>query len=292
MAGVDAPDLISSAREWIRRSRLKPERPVRIGLALGGGFARGIAHAGVLRALERRGIPIHAIAGVSAGSIVAALYAGGLTPDEIEIAARGMRFRDVARWTISKFGLAGSDRMGDFLARLLKNTLFENMRMPLAVVASDLVSGKPVVFRDRGDVVLPVRASCAYPGLFTPIRYNGYCLVDGMVSLEVPARPLLEMGCTHVISVALPDSTDCLDPRNMFSVISRSFQVLNTRTQGDWRKWSNIVVSPEVSNSSWDSFEHCADLIAAGERAMTGAIPQMKGWLSRVPLESPMAAAS
>jgi NTE family protein len=278
MSGARAPELISSARQWFSHSRLRFDRRVKIGLALGGGFARGIAHVGVLRALEKLGVPVHAIAGVSAGSIAASLYASGLSPDEIELAARRMKFSDVARWTISRSGLVESQRMTTFLSRLLKRRSFEEMRIPLAVVATDLVSGKPVVFRDAGDVVLPIRASCAYPGLFTPIRYNSYCLVDGMVSMEVPVRPLRDMGCTHVIAVCLPDSRDCADPGNMFGVISRSFQVLCSRAQSDWRKLSTIVISPDVGKCSWDSFGECDNLVAAGERAVAAALPLIRRW--------------
>jgi len=230
MSGERAPELISNGREWLRRSRLHLDRRVKIGVALGGGFARGIAHVGVLRSLEKLGIPIHAIAGVSAGSIAAALYASGVSTDEIELAARRMKFSDVARWTISRTGLVESERMTTFLSRHLKFRRFEEMPIPLTVVATDLVSGKPVVFRDAGDVVLPIRSSCAYPGLFTPIRYNGYCLVDGMVSMEVPTRPLRDMGCTHVIAVWLPDSEHCTVPGNLFCIISRSFQFLCSRS--------------------------------------------------------------
>ncbi len=287
MSGSRAPELINNARVWLGKTRFAGERHVKIGLALGGGFARGITHVGVLRALERLGIPIHAIAGVSAGSIAAALYASGLSTDEIEKAARRMKFSDVARWTISRSGFAESQRMTTFLSRLLKCRTFENMPVPLAVVATDLVSGKPVVFRDAGDVVLPIRSSCAYPGLFTPIRYNGYCLVDGMVSMEVPARPLRDMGCTHVISVCLPDSEQCADPGNVFSVISRSFQVLCSRAQSDWRRWSTVVISPEVAKCSWDSFGECDHLVSAGERAVMRALPLLRRWCS-----TPIAAAS
>jgi NTE family protein len=278
MPGAFSLEPITTAIDRVNRSRLRIDRRLKIGLALGGGFARGITHVGVLRALEKLGIPIHAIAGVSAGSIAAALYASGLSTDEIEQVARRMKFSDVARWTISRSGLVESQRMTTFLSRLLKRRSFEEMRIPLAVVATDLLSGKPVVFRDAGDVVLPIRSSCAYPGLFTPIRYNGYCLVDGMVSMEVPARPLRDMGCTHVIAVWLPDSKVCADPGNLFGVISRSFQVLCSRTQSDWRKWSTVVISPDVAKCSWDSFGECDNLVAAGERAVTEALPLIRRW--------------
>src|SRR5437762_1872121 len=103
----------------------------RIGLALGGGFARGIAHVGLLRAFERHGIPLHCITGVSAGSIVAAAYASGARADEIARVASSMRFRDVARWSLCRMGMMGSDRMKRFLQRLLKASRFEEMQLPL-----------------------------------------------------------------------------------------------------------------------------------------------------------------
>jgi len=247
-------------------------------LALGGGFARGIAHIGVLRVLEREQIPIHCIAGVSAGSVVAAAYASGTTPDEIEAVARTMRFKDIARWTLSLCGFAGSERMSAFLAKLLKVNRFEDMRIPLAVVASDISTGKPLVFEGSGDVVLPIRASCSFPGLFQPIQFEGRCLVDGMVSMEIPARPLREMGATRVISVALP-SPGGFDPGSMFSVVSRCFQIMSRRTEREWRRHSDGVISPKVDHIGWNGFVSFRELIVAGERAAEEALPMIHRWL-------------
>ena len=173
----------------------------RIGLALGGGFARGIAHAGVLRVFERQGIPIHGITGVSAGSIVAAASASGAQPEEIVRAACSMRFADVARWSLSRMGFVVSERMKRFLQGLLKHYRFEEMQIPLGVVATDLCTGEPVSFRDTGDVFLPIRASCSYPGLFQPVRSGGRVLIDGAMSIEIPAVLARELGATHVVSV-------------------------------------------------------------------------------------------
>ena len=268
----------------IARKVVQPIRPkqVRVGLALGGGFARGIAHIGVLRVLEKHQIPIHAIAGVSSGSLVAAAYASGSDPDFIENLALAMKLRDVARFTISRLGLAGSDRMTAFLGRLLKASRFEDMKIPLAVVATDLNSGKPVIYQDRGDVYLPIRASCAYPGLFLPIQDAGHCLVDGFVSMEVPAAPLLRMGCTHVISVNIPSPADCKDFGHMFSVINRCFQIMGTQSAQEWRKHSSVVITPAVEDLAWDSFASAKVLIARGEQAADAAMPAIKKWLAPV----------
>ena len=270
-----------ATRELVQRSAANsraPQRP-RIGVALGGGFARGIAHIGVLRVFERNNIPIHSIAGVSAGAMVAAAFAGGCSSDDIEKVACGMRFRDVARWTISRLGFAGSERMIPFLARLLKEERFEKMKMPLAIVATDLASGEPVVFRDKGDVVAPIRASCSYPGLFLPVSYGGRCLVDGAVSMEIPAKPLRDRGASRVVSVHLPTPAVCPRPDSMFSVVNRCFQVMSGRLEPEWRRHSDIVIVPAVSNLAWDSFDNARKMIQLGEEAAQSALPIIKEWL-------------
>jgi NTE family protein len=165
----------------------EPVSPPRIGLALGGGFARGIAHAGVLEVFERHRVPIHCITGVSAGSIVAAAYASGAPPADIARAGCAMRFGDVARWSLCRMGFVVSERMQKFLSRLLRCYRFEEMAIPLGVLATDVATGESVCFRDSGDVFLPVRASCSYPGLFQPVRHDGRMLVDGAMSMEIPA---------------------------------------------------------------------------------------------------------
>ncbi|HTS77068.1 MAG TPA: patatin-like phospholipase family protein [Bryobacteraceae bacterium] len=269
----------SGARRWIEQRAPGGPRETRIGLALGGGFARGIAHVGVLRAFEQARVPIHFIAGVSAGSIVASAFASGSSSQEIEAVARSMRFSDVARWRISRQGLVGSDPMTKFLARLLKVFHFEKMRIPLAVVASDLTAGAPAVFKERGDVVMPIRASCSYPGFFQPVRYMNHCLVDGMISMDVPAAPLRRMGATHVVAVALPTPTETVDPHNMLSVVTRCFQIMTARTEAQWRRHSNLVIVPEVKEIGWNSFESAHLLIEAGERAAKAVIPQILHWL-------------
>ncbi len=262
---------VTGLRRW---ARLEPAEPV-IGLALGGGFARGIAHLGVLRVLEANRIPIHRIAGVSAGALVAAAYASGRTIEEIAVAARAMRFKDVARWCINPMGLAASERMKQFLARLLKVYRFEEMTVPLSVVASNLNTGKPVIFRDHGDVVLPIRASCSYPGLFRPVRLGQDSLVDGAMTMEVPAPALRQMGATHVLSVVLPMRGMAFDPRNMFQVINRCFQIMQTRTEREWRRVSTLVIEPDVHGMAWDSFESAERLIEAGEKAARAALPRL-----------------
>jgi NTE family protein len=254
----------------------------RIGLALGGGFARGIAHAGVLRIFEQHRIPIHCITGISAGSIVAAAYASGATPEEIARAGCSMRFRDVGRWSLGRLGLVGSDCMRRFLERLLKTYRFEEMRIPLAVMATDLSTGKPVAFSGNGLVFDPIRASCSYPGLFQPVRYRGQLLVDGAMSMEVPATLARTLGATHVISVYLPAPSPEVEPRNVFQVVNRCFQILQARSEDHWRSETDLVIAPDVRSMDWNAFGQGPRLIEAGEAAARAALPEIQQWFDRL----------
>src|SRR5579863_755729 len=263
-----------------------PVSPPRIGLALGGGFARGIAHVGVLRVLERENIPLHCITGVSAGAIVAAAYASGATTEEIAAVGTAMRFGDVARWSLSKLGFAGSDRMVAFMAKLLKHMRFEDMRIPLGVVATDLRSGQPFSFRDTGEVTPAIRASCSYPGLYRPFELNGRMYVDGAITVEVPSHLARLMGATHVISATIPNQDEAFEPHNMFQVVSRCFQILMSFNEEGWRKESDIVVVPDVGAIPWDGFENAMAMIEAGERAAEQALPRIRTWLGTGDLDS------
>ncbi len=257
-----------------------PREPLRIGLALGGGFARGIAHAGVLKVFERNQIPVTAIAGVSAGAIVAAAFASGATPDEIARAGCSMRFTDVAKWSICRMGFVGSERMEKFLKRLLKGFRFEDMKVPLGVVATDLSTGDPVLFRDTGDVNLPIRASCSYPGLFQPVKMGDLLLVDGAMSMEVPALVARKLGATRVISVHLPMQGQAAPPQNMFQVVNRSFQIMQKRMEDGWRRMSDLVIVPEVDAVQWDEFTSAQKLVEAGERAAEKVLPEIRAWMA------------
>jgi NTE family protein len=257
----------------------------RIALALGGGFARGIAHTGVLRVFERHGIPIHCITGVSAGAVVAAARASGAHPDEIARAACSVRFADVARWSLSRMGFVVSERMKPFLQGLLKCYRFEEMPIPLGVVATDLCTGEPVCFRDTGDVLLPIRASCSYPGLFQPVRLGGRVLVDGAMSIEIPAVLARELGATHVVSVHLPAPACRRPPTDMFKVIRRCFQIMQTRNEHGWRQATDLVITPDLRTIEWDGFECGPELVSAGEAAALVVLPTIQSWLSGVPCQ-------
>ncbi|HEU4932368.1 MAG TPA: patatin-like phospholipase family protein, partial [Pyrinomonadaceae bacterium] len=146
-----------------------PSSSPKIGLALSGGAARGMAHVGVLRALVENNIPIDCIAGTSAGSIVAGAYASGMSIEEIAEFGRKLRWRDIGRVTMSRLGLQSNERLEHYLRTRLPVTRFEDIRMPFAVVATDLKTNSAVVLKDQGDVPFAIRASCTIPGWYVPV---------------------------------------------------------------------------------------------------------------------------
>jgi NTE family protein len=181
------------ARQTVPEVVAEPQKPPKIGVALGGGFARGLAHIGVLKVLEEENIPVDFIAGTSVGSVIGAAYASGISAKELEEIAALVRFKDFSRWTFSRFGLFSNDKMAVFLRKVLRCRTFEELRIPLAIAATDIVTGEPAVFTS-GDLIDPVRASCAYPGMFQPVKIGDRLLVDGLLGHSVPAMPLRDMG--------------------------------------------------------------------------------------------------
>jgi NTE family protein len=254
------------------------ERP-KVGLALGGGFARGIAHIGVLRVLEEHEIPVDFIAGTSVGALIAAGYASGTHLEEMARQGSGTRFRDFGRWTLSRMGMASNDRLEDFLHRFSTAKLFNEMKIPLCIVATDLLKGESVHFRE-GEIGPALRASCAYPGLFLPVEHQGHFLVDGFLTEQVPAPAAREMGADVVISVHLEPGLLDSKPRNTIEVISRSFSIIQTVVSQPWRTMTDVLIEPNVHHVLWDEFVKTPQLIAAGEDATHAAMPRIKELLA------------
>ncbi len=274
-------------RELSRKPLLATPRIPAIGVALGGGFARGIAHIGVLKVLEQEGIPVRAVTGTSVGALIGACYCGGLSIAEMEDVAHNTRFTSFARWTLSRSGFASNDRMVAFLTRHLKVRNFEEMRIPLGVTATDFNTGEGVVFHS-GSIIDPVRASCAYPGMFLPVQIGERYLVDGMLSHPVPARPLREMGVDHVISVHLKGTWAGKGaPRHLFAVIRQSFAIAQDAMASLWKDASDLVVEPDVAGFAYDDFKRADDLIRAGEVAMRKALPAVRKWLENLEVAYP-----
>jgi len=280
-------------RELSRTSETLVTHPAPvIGLALGGGFARGIAHIGVLKVLEKEGIPIRVVAGTSVGALIGAIYCSGVSLPELVEIAHSVRFTTFARWTVSRYGFASNERMVAFLNRTLKVKSFEQLRIPLGVAATDFNNGEGVVFHS-GSIVDPVRASCAYPGMFLPVIIRGRHLVDGMLSYPVPSRPVREMGADRVIAVHLKGSwANHGAPRHLFDVIGQSFAIAQDAMSSVWRGAADLVIEPDVAGYAYDDFKRADDLIRVGELAMRTALPEVRKWLRAPALAAADAGAS
>jgi len=268
-------------RELSRQSMpVVTSRTPAIGVALGGGFARGIAHVGALKVLEQEGIPISIVAGTSVGALIGAAYCSGVTLQELEDMAASIRFSNFARWTLSRCGFASNDRMISFLTRILKVKTFEELRIPLGVTATDFNTGEGVVFHS-GSIIDPVRASCAYPGMFLPVQIRGRYMVDGMLSHPVPTRPLREMGADRVLAVHLRGTwANGGAPRHLFDVIGQSFAIAQDAMSSVWRQAADLVIEPDVAGFAYDDFKRAKDLIRVGEAAMRNAMPEVRKWLA------------
>jgi NTE family protein len=251
-----------------------------LGVALGGGFARGIAHVGVLKVLEAENIPISFIAGTSVGALIGAAYCSGVSVEELEQIATRVRFKHFARWTVSRYGFASNQRMIGFLNSTLKVKTFEELRIPLAVTATDFSTGDGVVF-NSGPLVDPVRASCAYPGMFLPVKIRGRLFVDGMLAHAVPTVPLREMGADRVLAIHLKGrwTNGETGPRHLFDVIGQCFAIAQEMNCGVWKQAADLVIEPNVNGYKYDAFDHAVELMQAGEAVARAAIPEIKKWL-------------
>jgi NTE family protein len=274
---------MGSATKWLSRAVLglrsfayagQGERP-RIGLALGGGFARGIAHIGVIRVLEQHEIPIDFIAGTSVGALIAASYAGGSSTEEMERRGVETHFRDFGRWTLSRMGMASNEPLETFLHKFTPAKDFQEMKIPLTIVATDLMQGESVYFT-RGDIGPALRASCAYPGLFLPVHHNGRVLVDGFLTETVPSPAARRMGAEIVIGVHLEPGLLATGPRNTIEVISRSFSIIQMAATQPWRAATDVLIEPNVHHILWDEFVKTPQLVEAGEAACRAALPDIK----------------
>ena len=250
-----------------------------IGLALGGGFARGFAHLGVLQVLEQHAIPVSCIAGTSVGSILGAAYASGAPLARLIATCRTLRFRDIGRWRVSRLGLASNHRLGDLIERVFEARQFEDLRIPMAVVATDLNSGAPVVM-SHGNLVEAIRASCAFPGLFEPVEIGTRCLADGGLVAPVPTRAARELGAAFVlgVSVGIQDGYQGA-PANIFQVVSRAVSAAQKHQLEVWERHADLVLRPDVGSLAWDDFHRVDEAIEAGAAAARRALPRLQRFL-------------
>ena len=254
------------------------KRP-KIGIALGGGFARGMAHIGILKVFEEEDIPIDFVGGTSVGAVIGAAFCSGVSAKELEEIGALVKFSDFARYTISRYGLCSNDRLSHLLSKILKVKTFEELRIPLLVTATEFLTGESVIFT-KGALIERVRASCAYPGVFTPVTVDGKLMVDGLLAHSVPATPLKHMGAEKIVSVYFNAHwVRSGGPKHVLDIIGQCFSIAQANMSCLWRADTDVCLEPEVAEFGFDDFAKTSELVKVGEAAARAALPQIRCWL-------------
>lgn len=243
---------------------MKPGEGKRVGLALGGGAVRGLAHLGALAVLEREGIPIDCVAGTSVGSVVGAAYCAGLRAEKLKDIAAQAEWRTLASLTWPTQGFVSFAKLERWLVALLGDLDFEQLALPFIAVATDMENGQPVFLRE-GRLAPAVRASCSVPGIVTPVKMDGRLLGDGGISDNLPIAAVRVLGADYVIGV------DICRPalRRRWGPLGLGFTALETLVQrvGGGLEAADCLISPDLSGFSYVRFSQREELIARGAQA-------------------------
>ena len=271
--------LLSGGCSLISGKPATPARP-KIGLALGGGAARGFAHIGVIKMLESHGIYPDYVVGTSAGAVVGSLYAAGYDAFAMQKIAQQLDERIFADWTLGGRGLLKGEALQDFINQHLNNRPLEKLNKPFATVATDLNTGERVVFR-TGDTGMAVRASAAVPGVFQPTQFRGRSYVDGGLTSPIPVQAAREMGADIVIAVDISARAEGQPVDSLTAIIWQTTTIMGGVIGAAELRSADIVIRPRLPYvKSWD-FAARNDAMLEGERAAQAALPAIKQKLGR-----------
>ncbi|BAN23447.1 patatin [Caballeronia insecticola] len=258
------------------------QRPLRIGLALGGGAARGFAHIGVIKALEARNVRVDLVAGTSAGSVIAALYASGMNGIAINKLALTMDEASISDWAMPfrTRGILQGVALQNYLNKTLDNRPIEKMARPLGIVATDLKSGQPILFQ-RGNTGVAVRASCSVPSIFEPVKIGDREYVDGGLVSPVPAAFAHKMGADFVIAVDISARPESGLTSSSFDVLMQTFTIMGQTIKAyELDKYANAVIRPNLVAMSSSDFSQRNASILAGEEAVAKIWPTLQRQLA------------
>ncbi|MHB8758404.1 MAG: patatin-like phospholipase family protein [Bacillota bacterium] len=244
----------------------------KVGLALGGGAARGLAHLGVLSVLEERGIPVDYVAGTSAGSVVGALYTAGLSLRDIRLASEKVRWHHLLRLTVPREGIVAARGLEEYLDRLIGGRTFDQLAIPFAAVCVDVISGEVVAVRE-GNVARAVRASCAIPGIFSPVKRDGRLLVDGGLLNNLPSDVVREMGADVVIAVDVNgDPPSARVPAGIVQILMRSIEIMQRAGHESQKVVADLLIRPRLDSWSLFDLDHQEDYVRCGRAAAEEAL--------------------
>ena len=259
------------------------KRPPVLGLALGGGAARGFAHVGVIQVLEEAGIKPDLVVGTSAGSLVAAIYASGKTGAQLQQVAETMDEAAITDWTLPLFGrgVLRGEALARYVSAQVGGKLLEDMALPLGIVATDLHTGQGILFR-RGDTGTAVRASSAVPAVFQPVKINGQEYVDGGLVSPVPVRYARQMGAELVLAVDISSAPEGNPANDTLQVLLQTFAIMGKSINSFELKEAELVVRPALIGIRSADFSTRRRSIEAGRAAMQAALPQLRVLLDQL----------
>ena len=274
-APIQAPPPVVAAVPPVVVPPPKPPRPPRIGLALGGGAARGFAHIGVIQVLEEQGIRPDLVVGTSAGSLVAALYAAGKSGAELGTLAQAMDESAITDWAYPGRALIRGEALARYVRENTGGRLIEQMKIPLGIVATDLDSGQPILFQ-RGDAGMAVRASSAVPAVFQPVKIGSREYVDGGLVSPVPVRFARQMGAELVVAVDISAAPEGNPTGDAMRMLLQTFAIMGRSINQYELKDADVVLRPKLNGVSSADFTVRAKSIQAGREIATSLLPDLR----------------
>lgn len=269
-----APAPSPVAASPVAAPKLPPVLP-KLGLALGGGAARGFAHIGVIQVLEEQGIKVDLVAGTSAGSLVAALYAYGMNGRELATLADGMDEGAITDWAFPTRGLIRGEALARYVREKTGGKLIEQMKLPLGIVATDLSDGSGALFR-RGDTGVAVRASSSVPAVFQPVKIGNREYVDGGLVAPVPVRFAKQMGAELVLAVDISSPPDKNPPGDAMRMLMQTFSIMGRSINNFELSEADVVIRPKLDGVGSADFTARRRSIQAGREAAILMLPQLR----------------
>lgn len=253
----------------------------RIGLALSGGTAKSVAHVGVIKALSEAGIPIHVVAGTSGGSIVGSMLASGMPVSTMEAVASNMSWRKLVSIRLTRMGFISSERIAEFVRETLGDLTFEDLNLPTAVVATNLVTGDKKVFQS-GPLAIAVRASCSIPQIYLPVEIDNQYYVDGGLCEYLPVETALALGADFVIASHLaPIDPSYRRPQNILQLVVQITGLIARKNFPISERLASFIIHPNVDAYSSFDFDHSEEMIEIGYDTARRALPALRERLAR-----------
>ncbi|MFA6054604.1 MAG: patatin-like phospholipase family protein [Thermodesulfovibrionales bacterium] len=261
-----------------------PSRQAKVAVVLGAGASKGFAHIGVLKVLESNKIPVHMIVGTSAGSFVGSLYAYGFNAFELQKLSFALQKDDVVDLTIPDNGFIKGEKLEGYINYILRNTPIEKLRIPFYAVATDIQTGREVVF-GSGNTGTAVRASCSIPGIFVPPVISGKMYVDGGVVSPVAVDAAKRYGADIVIAVDISSDVESAMPTGTIDTILQSIGIMYSKLSAIQLAKADVVIKPKVGYIGSSDFSKRHEAVLEGEKAAIEALPKILGIINKLKQE-------